>query len=186
MTTKTTPLDHVWEIATKIRTCMLTTLPANRMRSRPMHAIIDRSAGCLWFITEQRGTKDEEIGGAPDVCLAFAATGSNTYVSPGAPRYCTMPPRSGNCGAPKRKRGGRKVRPTPRSVYFVWSRIALNTGYAREFNHSRVETRSGALLRPPSGSGGKQEGALTLTALRARHDVRACNRLQVESSCLQI
>jgi Pyridoxamine 5'-phosphate oxidase like len=66
MTTKTSPFDHVWEIAKKIKTCMLTTLPAKRMRSRPMHAIIDREAGCLWFITDHRGAKDEEIraGGA--------------------------------------------------------------------------------------------------------------------------
>jgi len=81
MTTKTSPFDHVWEIAKKIKTCMLTTLPAKRMRSRPMHAIIDREAGCLWFITDQRGAKDEEIRAAPDVCLAFADTGSNTYLS---------------------------------------------------------------------------------------------------------
>jgi general stress protein 26 len=46
-----------------------------------MHAIPDREAGCLWFITDQRGTKDEEIRAAPDVCLAFADTASNTYLS---------------------------------------------------------------------------------------------------------
>jgi general stress protein 26 len=81
MATKTSPLDHVWEIAKRIKTCMLTTLSANHIRSRPMHAIIDRDAGCLWFITDQRGAKDEEIRAAPDVCLAFADTGSNTYLS---------------------------------------------------------------------------------------------------------
>jgi general stress protein 26 len=40
-----------------------------------MRAIPDQEAGCLWFITDQRGTKDEEIAAAPDVCLAFADTG---------------------------------------------------------------------------------------------------------------
>ena len=81
MTTKSSPFDHVWEIAEKIHTCMLTTLSADRMRSRPMHTMADREAGCLWFITDQRGAKDEEIKAAPDVCLAFADTGSNTYLS---------------------------------------------------------------------------------------------------------
>jgi general stress protein 26 len=81
MNTKASQLDHVWEIANKIKTCMLTTLSADRMRSRPMHAMPDREAGCLWFITDQRGAKDEEIKAAPDVCLAFADTGSNTYLS---------------------------------------------------------------------------------------------------------
>jgi len=81
MNTKTSQLDHVWEIAKKIKTCMLTTLSADRMRSRPMHAMPDREAGCLWFITDQRGAKDEEIKAAPEVCLAFTDTGSNTYLS---------------------------------------------------------------------------------------------------------
>jgi general stress protein 26 len=81
MNTKASQLDHVWEIANKIKTCMLTTLSADRMRSRPMHAMPDREAGCLWFITDQRGAKDEEIKAAPDVCLAFADSGSNTYLS---------------------------------------------------------------------------------------------------------
>lgn len=74
-------LDHVWEIAKQIKTCMLTTLSADRMRSRPMHAMPDREAGCLWFITDHRGAKDEEISATPGVCLAFADTGSNTYLS---------------------------------------------------------------------------------------------------------
>jgi general stress protein 26 len=74
-------LDHVWDIAKKVKTCMLTTLSADRMRSRPMHAIPDRDAGCVWFITDQRGAKDDEIRAAPDVCLAFADTASNTYLS---------------------------------------------------------------------------------------------------------
>ena len=81
MNTITSQLDHVWEIAKKIKTCMLTMLSAGRMRSRPMHAMPDRETGCLWFITDQRGAKDEEIRAAPDVCLAFADTSSNTYLS---------------------------------------------------------------------------------------------------------
>jgi transcription elongation GreA/GreB family factor len=38
-------------------------------------------SGCLWFITDQRGAKDSEIKAAPDVCLAFAETDSNSYLS---------------------------------------------------------------------------------------------------------
>jgi general stress protein 26 len=73
--------DHVWQIAEKIKTCMLTTLSEHGLRSRPMHAIPDREDGCLWFITDQRGAKEDEITAAPDVCLAFVDTGSNTYLS---------------------------------------------------------------------------------------------------------
>jgi general stress protein 26 len=60
---------------------MLTTATDHGMRSRPMHAVPDRDTGCIWFITDQRGAKDEEIKAAPDVCLAFADTRSNTYLS---------------------------------------------------------------------------------------------------------
>ena len=81
MTIKIDPVDHVWEIAVKIKTCMLVTMSVGKMRSRPMHAMPDRDAGYLWFITDQRGAKDEEIRAAPDVCLGFADTASNTYLS---------------------------------------------------------------------------------------------------------
>jgi general stress protein 26 len=73
--------DHVWRIAGRIGTCMLTTLAGERLRSRSMHAILDREAGCFWFITDRRGAKKEEIMAAPDVCLAFADPGSNTFLS---------------------------------------------------------------------------------------------------------
>ena len=74
-------IDDVWDIAETIKTCMLTTLSAGRLRSRPMHALPDRDANSLWFITDQRGAKEDEIRAAPDVCLAFADTRSNTYLS---------------------------------------------------------------------------------------------------------
>jgi general stress protein 26 len=46
-----------------------------------MHAIVHREIDCLWFITDHRGAKEEEIKSAPEVCLAFADIGSNTYLS---------------------------------------------------------------------------------------------------------
>ena len=81
MTTKINQVDHVWKIAEKVKTCMLVTSSAGKLRSRPMHAMPDREAGYLWFITDHRGAKDEEIRAAPDVCLGFADTASNTYLS---------------------------------------------------------------------------------------------------------
>jgi general stress protein 26 len=81
MTTASSQPDHVWDIAESIKTCMLTTASGGRMRSRPMHAMPDHDAGCLWFITDHRGAKDDEIKAAADVCLAFADTRSNAYLS---------------------------------------------------------------------------------------------------------
>jgi general stress protein 26 len=51
------------------------------LRSRPMHAIIERRAGCIWFITDHCRAKGEEIKASPEVCLAFAETASNTFLS---------------------------------------------------------------------------------------------------------
>jgi general stress protein 26 len=74
-------IEHVWNLVDKIGACMLVTTSGRGMRARPMHALPDREAGCLWFITDQHGAKDDEIKAAPTVCLAFAHTGSNSYLS---------------------------------------------------------------------------------------------------------
>jgi general stress protein 26 len=76
-----TDLDRVWDIMEDISVCMVTTHVGGRMRSRPMHAIPDRDENAVYFITDIRGAKDDEIAAAPDVCLAFADIGDNTYLS---------------------------------------------------------------------------------------------------------
>jgi general stress protein 26 len=81
MTAQSAEIDRVWEMAKKIGTCMLVTSTGAGMRARPMHALPDRDRGCIWFVTDHRGAKDEEIKDSPVVCLAFADTGSNTYLS---------------------------------------------------------------------------------------------------------
>ena len=74
MISRDSEIDEVWNLADKIKACMLVTISGREMRARPMHALPDREAGCLWFITDQRGAKDDEIKAAPNVCLAFADT----------------------------------------------------------------------------------------------------------------
>jgi general stress protein 26 len=74
-------LDRIWEIMEDIAVCMVTTHAGGSMRSRPMHAIPDRDDGAIYFVTDTRGAKDDEIAAAPDVCLAFADIGDNTYLS---------------------------------------------------------------------------------------------------------
>src|SRR5262249_27015208 len=74
-------IDRVWQVVKKIGTCMLVTSTGEGMRARPMHALPDRDAGCIWFLTDRRGAKDDEIKDGPVVCLAFSDTASNTYLS---------------------------------------------------------------------------------------------------------
>jgi general stress protein 26 len=81
MTSQAAEIDRVWQMTEKIRTCMLVTSTGEGMRARPMHALADRNTGCIWFVTDRRGAKDDEIKDSPAVCLAFADTASNTYLS---------------------------------------------------------------------------------------------------------
>jgi general stress protein 26 len=77
----TAGVERVWDIIEDIPVCMVTTHAGGAMRSRPMHAVADRDAGCIYFLTDIRGAKDDDIAADPDVCLAFADVGDNTYLS---------------------------------------------------------------------------------------------------------
>jgi general stress protein 26 len=81
MTSHTAEIDRVWEMVETIGTCMLVTSTGGGMRARPMHALADRDIACIWFVTDHRGAKDQEIKESPVVCLAFADTDTNTYLS---------------------------------------------------------------------------------------------------------
>lgn len=76
-----TQLDRVWEIMEDVAVCMVTTHAGGKMRSRPMHALPERDENAIYFVTDTRGAKDDEIAAAPDVCLSFADIGDNTYLS---------------------------------------------------------------------------------------------------------
>ncbi|MFD1704677.1 pyridoxamine 5'-phosphate oxidase family protein [Methylopila henanensis] len=73
--------DRVYDLAEDIGVCMLTSKSGSALRARPMHAKIDRDAGVITFLTDVRHHKDDEIAADPEVCLAFAKPGSQSYVS---------------------------------------------------------------------------------------------------------
>lgn len=79
--TRNTDVDRVYDLAEQISVCMLTSKVGKALRSRPMHAKIDRDAGMFTFLTDARHHKDDEIAADPEVCLAFAKPGSQNYVS---------------------------------------------------------------------------------------------------------
>jgi general stress protein 26 len=66
-----TRLDRIWDIVEKAGVCMMTTRFYGGMRARPMEARPDREEGVIWFLTDQRGLKDDEIDAIPEVCLIF-------------------------------------------------------------------------------------------------------------------
>jgi general stress protein 26 len=64
-----------------VQFCMLSTWNGTKLRSRPMGAFVQRQEGVIYFFTDVRAHKDEEIREFPKVCLAFAETGGQKYVS---------------------------------------------------------------------------------------------------------
>ena len=60
---------------------MLTMRFGVGFQARPLHARPDRVAGIIWFITDERGAKDNEIGATHDVGLVFVDTRDRVYLS---------------------------------------------------------------------------------------------------------
>ncbi|MBD9650333.1 pyridoxamine 5'-phosphate oxidase family protein [Ensifer sp. NPDC090286] len=72
---------EVWDLAEKIGFCMLTTQSGGELKARPMSAHIERVENALYFLTDIKGHKDDEVAQHPNVCLAFADTKKQKYVS---------------------------------------------------------------------------------------------------------
>lgn len=73
--------DRVWELMQKIGFCMLSTREGEDIRSRPMAAHVDRDANAIYFLTDVKSHKDDEIEAEPHVALAFADAGDQKYVA---------------------------------------------------------------------------------------------------------
>jgi general stress protein 26 len=74
-------IARVWQIIEKVGVAMLTTRFADGLRARPMDARPDRDRGVIWFLTDARGHKDEEIDTAHEVGLVFIDQDSRAYLS---------------------------------------------------------------------------------------------------------
>jgi len=74
-------ISRVWDIIEKARVGMLTTRFAGGLRARPLEARADRDAGIIWFVTDVRGAKDDEIDAAHDIGLAFIDEDARAYLS---------------------------------------------------------------------------------------------------------
>ncbi len=72
---------RAWELMKKIGFAMLVTQDGNRLRARPMSAYIERDDNAIYFLTDARHHKDEEIAHNPNVNVSFADAGDQKYVS---------------------------------------------------------------------------------------------------------
>lgn len=81
MTDNSGNVDRVWELMNKIGFAMLVTSDGDKLRARPMSAYLKREENAIYFLTDARHHKDEEIACDPSVNLSFADAGSQKYVS---------------------------------------------------------------------------------------------------------
>lgn len=74
-------VDRAWELMKKIGFAMLVTHDGHKLRARPMAAHIDQENNTVYFLTDARRHKDEEIKRDPNVNLSFANASDQKYVS---------------------------------------------------------------------------------------------------------
>jgi general stress protein 26 len=72
---------RVWDLLEMTGVGMLTTRFAQGMRARPMEPRPDRDGCAVYFITDLRGLKDDEIEAAPEVCLTLTNHKDKAYLS---------------------------------------------------------------------------------------------------------
>ncbi len=74
-------VNHAWQLMKKITFAMLATRDGDTIRSRPMAAHVEPDENTIYFLTDARRHKDEEIARDHHVNLGFADTGGQKYVS---------------------------------------------------------------------------------------------------------
>jgi general stress protein 26 len=60
---------------------MMVTRFAGGLRARPLEARPERDTETIWFLTDVRGLKDDEIEANPNVCLTFVYAKEKVYLS---------------------------------------------------------------------------------------------------------
>lgn len=81
MSEKTTDVERAYDLMEKIRFCMLATRKGPDIRARPMAAHVERVENAIYFLTDVDGHKDDEISEHPEICLAFADSKGQKYIS---------------------------------------------------------------------------------------------------------
>lgn len=74
-------VNRAWELMKKIGFAMLVTRDGSQLRARPMAAHVERDQNAIYFLSDVRRHKDDEIARDPNVNLAFANTSDQKYVS---------------------------------------------------------------------------------------------------------
>jgi general stress protein 26 len=78
-------VERVWDVLEKNNVGMLTTAFSTQfesaLRARPLQARPDRNSGVIFFVTDARSHKDEEIAANPNVCFIVIDEDEKVYLS---------------------------------------------------------------------------------------------------------
>lgn len=74
-------IGTMWDIVEAIGICMLATWDGERQRARPVAARPRRDENAIRVLTDEAGAKADQIRRFPTVSLAFADTGTHTYLA---------------------------------------------------------------------------------------------------------
>ena len=74
-------INRVWEVIEKVGVCMMTTRFSKGLRARPLEARADIEKSVIWFLTDRRAAKDDEIEAFPEICLTFVYPKQKIYLS---------------------------------------------------------------------------------------------------------
>ncbi len=74
-------IARVWDILDGHSVGMLTTQFSGGLRARPLDARPDRDAGAIFFVTDVRGHKDDEVAAKPDVCFVVTVPKATMSIS---------------------------------------------------------------------------------------------------------
>jgi len=72
---------HVWALIEKLGPCMLATHEGGLIRARPMAPRPHPEENAIFFLTDARGDKDDEIAQDSAVALIFAHPGAGTFLT---------------------------------------------------------------------------------------------------------
>lgn len=74
-------VQHAWDMMKKLTFAMLATRDGDTIRSRPMAATVEPDNNAIYFLTDARRHKDDEIARDHNVNLGFADASAQKYVS---------------------------------------------------------------------------------------------------------
>jgi general stress protein 26 len=74
-------VERIWELMKSISYRLLTNWDGRSLHSRPMGAILRPEENAIYFFTDVHAHKDDEVARYPQVCLGFADTNAQKYVS---------------------------------------------------------------------------------------------------------